>query len=34
MRELVQGLFVPAAKSALSDRVPPEASAAKVSLDR
>jgi hypothetical protein len=34
MRELVQGLFVPAAKSAISDRAPPEASAASGSLDR
>jgi hypothetical protein len=33
MRELVQGLFVPAAKSAINDRAPPEASAAAASLD-
>jgi|RhiMetdeSRZDD1v2_1073273.scaffolds.fasta_scaffold146619_3 hypothetical protein len=33
MRELVQGLFVPAAKSAVSNRAPPAASAATVSLD-
>ncbi len=33
MRELVQSLFVPAAKSAISDRAPPEAAATTVSLD-
>ena len=31
MRELVQGLFVPAAKSAISNRTPPEAATTAVS---
>jgi hypothetical protein len=33
MRELVQSLFVPAAKSAISNRAPPETTSATVSLD-